>query len=313
MSVMDYCKWWRCHHNNDSNDPANESANSDVRKYLYLKDWKFAVAFPSFRLYTRPMYFKEDWLNDVAGAYKFVYLGPKHTCTRMHADVLRSYSWSSNVCGKKRWYLVRPEHTHLLKDVFGRVLCPHLHFDLENDLNRVLYPGLKSARKRAFEVIQETGETIFVPSGWHHTVENLEDTLSINHNWLNGFNLRGSWVKLKKELLLASERRRVEGERKGISEFLIAESNAVSDSPDSFDDDSLQASGDLVLLYDIIAFQITRNSTLTPSDISCLRDVLSDMVDFLAGGEEGWYADAVKRRTDWRGEELLRIVESKCC
>lgn len=30
-------------------------------------------------------------------------------------------------------------------------------------------------------MMQESGEAIFVPSGWHHTVVNLEDTLSINH------------------------------------------------------------------------------------------------------------------------------------
>ena len=29
--------------------------------------------------------------------------------------------------------------------------------------------------------MQGAGGAIFVPSGWHHTVENLEDTLSINH------------------------------------------------------------------------------------------------------------------------------------
>ncbi len=29
--------------------------------------------------------------------------------------------------------------------------------------------------------LQGAGEAIFVPSGWHHTVENLQDTLSINH------------------------------------------------------------------------------------------------------------------------------------
>ena len=102
-------------------------------------------------------------------------------------------------------------------------MCPHLHFDLENGLNAVLFPGLKVARKVAFEVIQETGETIFVPSGWHHTVENLEDTLSINHNWLNGYNLKGSWEKLKRELLLSSERRKADAERKGISDFLAAD------------------------------------------------------------------------------------------
>lgn len=64
------------------------------------------------------------------------------------------------------------------------------------------------------ECIQESGDTIFVPSGWHHQVYNLvcfspllslyrpvtlfqcmslnvlqEDTISINHNWLNAYNL----------------------------------------------------------------------------------------------------------------------------
>jgi hypothetical protein len=38
-----------------------------------------------------------------------------------------------------------------------------------------------------------------VPSGWHHTVRNLEDTLSINHNWLNGFNLHWAWALLRRE------------------------------------------------------------------------------------------------------------------
>lgn len=35
-------------------------------------------------------------------------------------------------------------------------------------------------------------QALFVPSGWHHSVENLEDTLSINHNWINGFNIAWS-------------------------------------------------------------------------------------------------------------------------
>lgn len=40
-----------------------------------------------------------------------------------------------------------------------------------------------------FEVFQETGETIFVPSLWYHQVKNVEDTVSINHNWFNGCNI----------------------------------------------------------------------------------------------------------------------------
>ena len=35
------------------------------------------------------------------GDYRFVYLGPKDSWTPMHADVLRSYSWSANISGHK--------------------------------------------------------------------------------------------------------------------------------------------------------------------------------------------------------------------
>ena len=40
--------------------------------------------------------------------------------TAIHADVLSSYSWSSQICGRKRWRLLAPQHTHLLLDTFGR-------------------------------------------------------------------------------------------------------------------------------------------------------------------------------------------------
>ena len=52
--------------------------------------------------------------------------------------------------------------------------------------------------ERSYEVIQETGDVIFVPSGWHHQVLNLEDTISINHNWFNGANVGKIFDELKK-------------------------------------------------------------------------------------------------------------------
>lgn len=39
-------------------------------------------------------------------------------------------------------------------------------------------------------------QALFVPSGWHHSVENLEDTVSVNHNWINGFNVAWSVMLL---------------------------------------------------------------------------------------------------------------------
>lgn len=51
----------------------------------------------------------------------------------------------------------------------------------------------------SIRVIQETGEAIFVPSGWYHQVQNLQDTISINHNWFNGYSLRSVWEFFQKE------------------------------------------------------------------------------------------------------------------
>lgn len=38
---------------------------------------------------------------------------------------------------------------------------------------------------------------MFVPSGWHHQVCNVEDTISVNHNWFNGCNIMLVWRALK--------------------------------------------------------------------------------------------------------------------
>lgn len=46
------------------------------------------------------------------------------------------------------------------------------------------------------EVIQNAGETVFVPSGWYHQVWNMSETISINHNWFNGCNIFIIWSAL---------------------------------------------------------------------------------------------------------------------
>lgn len=49
--------------------------------------------------------------------------------------------------------------------------------------------SLRHADVKHFIIYQEAGETVFVPSGWHHQVWNEQDTISVNHNWLNGCNV----------------------------------------------------------------------------------------------------------------------------
>jgi JmjC domain, hydroxylase len=120
--------------------------------------------------------------------------------------VLRSYSWSTNVCGRKRWFLVPPTATSFLYDCFGSRLATHLRADV-GEMGHI-FPGLELARSVAVEFIQEAGETIFVPSNVFHTVENLEPTLSINHNWINCHNVLHCWEHVRAQVDAAREAQR---------------------------------------------------------------------------------------------------------
>lgn len=121
------------------------------------------------------------------------------TWTPLHADVFRSYSWSANVCGKKQWYFLSPSQQHL---VFDRNMKSSV-YDIFAEVSQSKFPGFEKAVW--WECTQEENEVIFVPSGWYHQVHNLEDTISINHNWFNGYNLFWVWDLLLKDYNEASE------------------------------------------------------------------------------------------------------------
>ncbi|XP_042899533.1 2-oxoglutarate and iron-dependent oxygenase JMJD4 isoform X2 [Parasteatoda tepidariorum] len=145
-----------------------EYFNTEVKmgdKMYYLKDWHFNRAYPNYKAYVTPFYFCDDWLNEFCenedDDFKFVYMGPKGTWTPLHADVYGSYSWSANICGRKRWLLFPPgEENSLQKN--SKIPFMLKETDIMN-LKNVSF----------FDVIQEPGEVIFVPSGWYHQVWNL--------------------------------------------------------------------------------------------------------------------------------------------
>lgn len=62
-----------------------------------------------------------------------------------------------------------------MRDACGTLLTSIFNVD------RTRFPLFQHATP--FEVVQERGETIVVPSRWFHQVVNEALTLSINHNW----------------------------------------------------------------------------------------------------------------------------------
>ena len=149
VKFRDFARWWRSSRrggvgdeksdekDGDDGDGSDDDARDvhDARR-LYLKDWTFASDFPEYGAYETPSHFEDDWLNaywerrgadaDAAaadaeraessrrgGTHKFVYAGVKGTTTPLHADVMRSFSWSVNVVGEKEWLLVPPSRSEV--------------------------------------------------------------------------------------------------------------------------------------------------------------------------------------------------------
>ncbi|XP_028175656.1 2-oxoglutarate and iron-dependent oxygenase JMJD4 homolog isoform X1 [Ostrinia furnacalis] len=173
-------------------DYMNYLKSRTKEKLLYLKDWHLRKLRPDDNFYEVPIFFAPDWLNEHAqdceeDDYMFVYIGPTGTWTPLHADVYRSFSWSINIIGRKKWILFPPGEETKLKDKFGR---------LPMQFNEKTHPGVKY-----FEVTQDEGDAIFVPSCWYHEVHNLLDTVSINHNWINCCNVGHVWEALQNVLI----------------------------------------------------------------------------------------------------------------
>ncbi|PKA64597.1 F-box protein [Apostasia shenzhenica] len=215
MLVSEYIKYWLSISSTEDNDISN--CSSSTESLLYLKDWHFVQEYPDYVAYRTPSFFLNDWLNlyleshclhrdpDInqdknemnCADYRFVYMGPKGTWTPLHADVFRSYSWSANICGRKHWLFLPPSQCHL---IFDRYLKSSV-YDVYGDVCEKKYPGFNKAIW--WECTQEPNEIIFIPSGWYHQVLNLEDTISVNHNWFNSYNLSWVWNLLTKDYIEA--------------------------------------------------------------------------------------------------------------
>lgn len=196
MMLSKYLDYWIRYRN------SSYSINTPL---LYLKDWHCVKKNPNIFMYEVPQYFASDWLNEyymshaeLDDDYMFVYMGPRGTWTPFHVDVFTSYSWSANIVGKKRWLLFPPGEENHLCDIQGQLIYDATSEEL-NDHSK--YREYDHDSLKCYELIQDPGQIVFVPSGWHHQVWNLEDTISVNHNWINGCNVWNMWLTLKKELL----------------------------------------------------------------------------------------------------------------
>ena len=228
-----YADWWRAR--DDSSPRASPDATGrddpSTKAKLYVKDWSMASDFPDYRAYVTPPHFADDWLNaywderaqsaaassarqperdfegadhearDGRGAEYVRLLRVEGRGPPLHADVLRSFSWSVNIVGRKRWLMIPSQRSvHLLaRDGSGRRPRDPTEPPVRRPTRSTRNP-LVITSGATIVVDQPPGAAIFVPSLWYHQVHNVTDCVSVNHNWLNASNARLCWAMLRDEL-----------------------------------------------------------------------------------------------------------------
>lgn len=153
---------------------------------LYLFDSEFGNEKRASRVlldeYEVPEWFDEDFFailgEDKRPPFRWIIAGPKRSGCSLHIDPLGTSAWNTLIVGKKRWVMFPPETFKSEKEV---VVDPGALWFINE------YPKHKD--KFHIDVIQEPGETIFLPNGWWHVALNIEDTISVTQNFITNVNI----------------------------------------------------------------------------------------------------------------------------
>ncbi|KAL3212057.1 hypothetical protein MRX96_008308 [Rhipicephalus microplus] len=184
MTFSEYVDYWQT--------LIDSGHDYSAKPCLYLKDWHFTRDFPTYGPYTTPKYFTSDWLNeywdlktDVKDDFRFVYMGPKGSWTPLHTDVFKSFSWSANICGRKLWYLFPPREGQVNNGKRNK---------LPFEVDTLLKESVKDAEEAQSLLKQERNAPYL-----------KDDTISINHNFLNACNVKTVMINLMAALVDVQE------------------------------------------------------------------------------------------------------------
>eukprot|EP00457_Paulinella_chromatophora_P006904 gb/GEZN01006924.1/.p1 GENE.gb/GEZN01006924.1/~~gb/GEZN01006924.1/.p1 ORF type:complete len:488 (-),score=84.98 gb/GEZN01006924.1/:118-1581(-) len=158
--------------------------------------------------YEVPKYFRDDLFSLIGSKrrppYRWWLIGPKRSGSTVHIDPLATSAWNTLIRGRKLWILMHP---HALKAfVKGEDLREKGEDGEAITWFMKTVPRIKALEKLReagpqlgiIEVIQEAGQTIYVPGGWWHAVVNLEDTCGVTQNYVSITNFPKVWRKTRK-------------------------------------------------------------------------------------------------------------------
>ena len=159
--------------------------------------------------YSPPTCLREDWFALLPRAsrppHRWLLVGAARSGSAPHVDPDSTSAWNTLVSGAKRWVLFPPDvdasdalypsavsssgtlRDDEIDDEVVRSSASHwLH---------VCYPLL--AELPGVEVVQQPGETVCVPHGWHHCAVNLALSVAVTANFVDATNAAAAYRALR--------------------------------------------------------------------------------------------------------------------
>jgi len=145
--------------------------------------------------------------------YRWFLIGPQRSGSAVHKDPFGTSAWNTVVHGRKLWLLFPPETLEIIvKDIENENDDEDDEVEL-NILEPIHYfmsilPKLRRKHPTIsiYLTFQESGDTMFVPSGWWHSVINLTDTIAITQNYCSWINFKTVFNEMNDDAAYDKER-----------------------------------------------------------------------------------------------------------
>eukprot|EP01124_Arcella_intermedia_P016630 TRINITY_DN2323_c0_g1_i1.p1 TRINITY_DN2323_c0_g1~~TRINITY_DN2323_c0_g1_i1.p1 ORF type:complete len:389 (-),score=86.84 TRINITY_DN2323_c0_g1_i1:41-1162(-) len=147
--------------------------------------------------YTVPPYFPEDHFSVLGPErpdYAWLLVGCARSGSTWHQDPDMTSAWNGVLYGRKKFVLFPGDQLPPGVEKNGdNVIPPRTVIQWFVEYYDTLQKG------EFYECVLHPGEMLFIPSGWWHTVLNVDETIAITQNYVSGTNLPIVFDYLKHE------------------------------------------------------------------------------------------------------------------
>ncbi|MEP0265318.1 cupin-like domain-containing protein [Dokdonia sp.] len=152
---------------------------TDDEHAYYFKNWEFEDDHPELLEEYKVLPHFQSWLDSLPAEqrprFKWIYIGPKNSYSKLHIDILKTNAWNILFTGKKLWLFFPPEEQ---ENLYSNQFHP--------DFPGYLFPSASGLN--GYYAVQNPGEIMFTPGDWFHQVYNLESTIALTENYVNETN-----------------------------------------------------------------------------------------------------------------------------